>query len=1255
MIFIIPEYVQGKTFLPVTSARMPPSQTSEWQKCDKITDPTSAACSCPCNSELVTITQFYPGHLQCIDPSLNLQRHASSTPVASTTNNIDTSNNNFICPSNFNSVGSSSTTCSESPLQTYVPIASQATSALLVASDVNGDPHFLLRCNCFNKCLATAKCRHVLFVSGVSPKCELYEDICTIANSSHADGLAAQLYRKDLESSQLSSASCKSLGWALTDLKYPQRTCSSAGVCDKTKHGHLLPGGRCRRRCSGDLTLSEAKEFCSVLKARMCGLTEVMTMNLASKDARACGGDFNVMDDAPIWTTDKCVSSNYNLLKEEARCRSNVAATNPGEGNEISLGTFDSAFECVQECAHKYLSTGDFQGCRYIAYGGETSSCTDEEVQSDGGARSHCGHMTRIGRNSNAGFSGAAQCYPDSQTERLVGSSDGSNRELAVQCCSIDGTTGSRPGCMQAVTYQQALKQCEDNGLRLCTDAEVQNDKGAGQGCNHDNRHVWTSTTCVADEGSTCWMISPISIQSCLKNDPTEKYIFDTSPTHHLIKTYEVFAEGQTVVTLDKGSDQIRSTCRGIASTTKSTPKAYAMCCGDRWQNTIPLFIRDGEDMVSSNTNHIVGEQKAGKVSTRGLTGTWSSSQETRFKEVQWLENGWVENEKHLPMHGPFNNSVPENTLTLTALPAHTHLQLSTTFYDTKSRNLALADICSVTVAGETYAGSLKQAAFGKEVHVVDVGSISSPLQFSCREGEAAGTCYTFYQGCTTCNANDFNLDTYSPWGSSEAETFCMSWNSNAAAAASEVFSDAPCANDVRVRSYRTCSIDVVVPHNESSVAIKVGPLSMAGRSASDLWAIEKLQVLGRLIHSATDHMVDIESEYHELYEDSQQWAKAVYGKSCSDSSCPSESETFCAPTLPGFCDGSSFDCLSRAKSWCLRTEATETYTQCNGLSHVNGETTVKLCTPDENGQIQLVDALDSIFVKRYRSVLSSPSSIEITDTTTGTKETTSGLTNWDGLLNGRKAKITVSGSVTMTPSNPHTLEIPCASGEVVVRQGQSEGEENCALRDVCVIDVNENCHVKIWFRHRCAGASRDSSTWSAYVGPGETATSSTHCIVHVATDSADATSSTLTVNKPIKQDHTTAMGWAKQETDESVLRKYACDNGNDEVSGQCSTIRGPFTDQFAFVFANLPVHIGVRVTLRFFRGGYWWWNERGWVEIDNEQYVKSRMESKQFPRRGGLYSPHRGAYSNFKYDDIDFTIDHTSSSLEIKLITNIR
>ena len=66
-----PAAAASKTFLPVARSDMPSPTVSMWQTCDKINDPSSAACRCPCDSTLVTITQRYPGHLKCVDPAGN--------------------------------------------------------------------------------------------------------------------------------------------------------------------------------------------------------------------------------------------------------------------------------------------------------------------------------------------------------------------------------------------------------------------------------------------------------------------------------------------------------------------------------------------------------------------------------------------------------------------------------------------------------------------------------------------------------------------------------------------------------------------------------------------------------------------------------------------------------------------------------------------------------------------------------------------------------------------------------------------------------------------------------------------------------------------------------------------------------------------------------------------------------------------------------------------------------------------------------
>ena len=95
----------------------------------------------------------------------------------------------------------------------------------------------------------------------------------------------------------------------------------------------------------------------------------------------------------------------------------------------------------------------------------------------------------------HAAVEGQPQCSHDTYVNRTSGSSD--KRGLAVQCCSVDGVTGSRlapDNCTQGVDYATALAICEAASMRLCTDAEVLSEIGGYTGCGFDNKNVWTST-----------------------------------------------------------------------------------------------------------------------------------------------------------------------------------------------------------------------------------------------------------------------------------------------------------------------------------------------------------------------------------------------------------------------------------------------------------------------------------------------------------------------------------------------------------------------------------------------------------------------------------------------------------------------------------------------------------------------------------------------------------------------------------------
>lgn len=70
-----------------------------------------------------------------------------------------------------------------------------------------------------------------------------------------------------------------------------------------------------------------------------------------------------------------------------------------------------------------------------------------------------------------------------------------------VRCCSFDGssceTQGLHSGCQQDKTFFEAQTICADNGMRLCSEAEMDSSLCCGTGCGYDSSKVWTSTDSV--------------------------------------------------------------------------------------------------------------------------------------------------------------------------------------------------------------------------------------------------------------------------------------------------------------------------------------------------------------------------------------------------------------------------------------------------------------------------------------------------------------------------------------------------------------------------------------------------------------------------------------------------------------------------------------------------------------------------------------------------------------------------------------
>merc|ERR1712110_286547 len=95
-------------------------------------------------------------------------------------------------------------------------------------------------------------------------------------------------------------------------------------------------------------------------------------------------------------------------------------------------------------------------------------------------------------------------------TDDYAGFYQDANKKAGVRCCSNDGetikvlkgkvknerfcTTLGSCNRNNGVTFEEAGKQCTDEGLRLCTKVELMSDECCGTGGDCDSHLVWTST-----------------------------------------------------------------------------------------------------------------------------------------------------------------------------------------------------------------------------------------------------------------------------------------------------------------------------------------------------------------------------------------------------------------------------------------------------------------------------------------------------------------------------------------------------------------------------------------------------------------------------------------------------------------------------------------------------------------------------------------------------------------------------------------
>jgi len=138
--------------------------------------------------------------------------------------------------------------------------------------------------------------------------------------------------------------------------------------------------------------------------------------------------------------------------------------------------------------------------------------CTKDELMSDEccGTGGNCdSHL--VWTSTPAKYYVDDGCHDANQekvvTDDYAGFYQAVDLKAGVRCCSNDGetiihdgkhrfcTTLGRCNRNNGVTFFDAVKQCTEEGFRLCTKDELMSDECCGTGGNCDSHLVWTSTT----------------------------------------------------------------------------------------------------------------------------------------------------------------------------------------------------------------------------------------------------------------------------------------------------------------------------------------------------------------------------------------------------------------------------------------------------------------------------------------------------------------------------------------------------------------------------------------------------------------------------------------------------------------------------------------------------------------------------------------------------------------------------------------
>jgi len=88
-------------------------------------------------------------------------------------------------------------------------------------------------------------------------------------------------------------------------------------------------------------------------------------------------------------------------------------------------------------------------------------------------------------------------CYDQGADPHRVVSHVSDERTAAIRCCSFAGdaceTLDLGGGCQEEVLFASAVNECEANGMRLCTQTEIETRVCCSTGCNFDSVQIWVA------------------------------------------------------------------------------------------------------------------------------------------------------------------------------------------------------------------------------------------------------------------------------------------------------------------------------------------------------------------------------------------------------------------------------------------------------------------------------------------------------------------------------------------------------------------------------------------------------------------------------------------------------------------------------------------------------------------------------------------------------------------------------------------